>query len=293
LKKIIPAFDFTKQLNNHLGFSFTKLEESYTGYNAVQPHRHKYYEVIYFSETGGVHEVDFNVFNIHAHSIHFVSPEQVHLLRREKHVLGYVLSFSDEFFLESEASNIFTSTLPYFNNPYANPLLQLKTTEQNNECVSFLLKIKDEFYSENPDKRLAIQSWMKLLLITCKRFYTSENFENTQPYILSDITLKFKKLLEVEFRNIKSVSDYAQLLNLSPGYLSETIQKDTGKTAGEFIHDRLVLETKRLLFHSQKSIKEIAAELKYDDPSYFSKFFKTHTGTTPELFRQAIREKYQ
>jgi AraC-like DNA-binding protein len=61
----------------------------------------------------------------------------------------------------------------------------------------------------------------------------------------------------------------------------------------EIIFDRIILEAKRLLYHSSKSIKEIATYLNYDDPSYFSRFFKTHVQSSPEEFRKQIREKYQ
>ncbi|MBK6643621.1 MAG: AraC family transcriptional regulator [Bacteroidetes bacterium] len=89
------------------------------------------------------------------------------------------------------------------------------------------------------------------------------------------------------------MSEYAQLLNITAGHLNDTIHKDLGKTAGELIHDRIILEAKRLLYHSENSIKEIATELNYKDPSYFGRFLKTHSGSTPDQFRKAIREKYQ
>ena len=97
-KKNIPAFDFNKSLHNNLLFEFTKLEESYNPYDASHPHRHNYFEVLYFNQEGGSHEIDFKSFPIEKNSIHFVSPRQVHLLRRNPDVTGYVLSFTDDFF---------------------------------------------------------------------------------------------------------------------------------------------------------------------------------------------------
>jgi AraC family transcriptional activator of pobA len=293
LRNIIPAFDFTKELKNELGFSFTRLEESYKGYNSRHPHRHKYFEVIYFKNSGGEHEIDFKTYKIFSASIHFVSPDQVHILKRENHVVGYVFSFTDEFFLEPGATNLFTDNFIYFNNSVASPVLQLKDNKQIKEIESIILRIRNEFGSAYQDKRIALQSLMKLFLIHCKRNYSSDLNENSNPSVQSEITRNFRKLLEQNFRNIKTVNDYSLLLNITPGHLSETIQKDTGKTAGEFIHERVILEAKRLLYHSQKSIKEIAAELNFEDPSYFSKFFKSRTETTPEQFRKSIREKYQ
>jgi AraC family transcriptional activator of pobA len=293
VKNKIPAFDFTKQLKNELGFSFSKLEKSYTGYNSQHPHRHKYFEVIYFSNAGGEHEIDFRTYKILSSSIHFVSPDQVHILSRKKNVVGYVLSFTDEFFLEHGSTNLFIDNFISFNNSGTAPVLQLKNPEQIKELESIIFKIEKEFENENQDKKMAIQSLMRLFLIHCKRSFIPDIKENNNVPLQSEITRNFRKLLEKEFRDIKTVNEYSLLLNITPGHLSETIQKDTGKTAGEFIHERIILEAKRLLYHSQQSIKEIAVELNFEDPSYFSKFFKSRSGTTPEQFRKTIREKYQ
>jgi hypothetical protein len=77
--------------------SFYKLEEAYNPYDATLPHRHNYYEILYFNESGGFHEIDFASHPVLANSLHFISPGQVHLLRRDKLVTGFVLSFSKDF----------------------------------------------------------------------------------------------------------------------------------------------------------------------------------------------------
>jgi AraC family transcriptional activator of pobA len=104
---------------------------------------------------------------------------------------------------------------------------------------------------------------------------------------------RFNLLLEERFITLHKVNEYAELMNVSPNHLSETIKKVTGKTAGELIQDRLVLEAKRLLLHSAITAKEIAYYLNFNDPSYFSRFFKTNAGLAPEEFRRQSREKYQ
>jgi len=292
MKKSIPSFDTTKHLNDSLGFSITDLEGSYSGYNSTSPHRHKYYEVLLFHGKGGVHEIDFNTYSIEANSIHFISPDQVHLLRREKNVNGYVLSFTEEFLLEAILNSRFIDQLGFFSDSNSQPLFQFNNKEAITECELFILKMKEEFFSDNPEKKFALHSWLRLFLIFCKRHY--EIFSGTEIINSrrSEITQKFKKLLEKEFRSVKSVSEYASRLGISAGHLSETVLKDTGRTAGEYIHDRIILEARRLLYHSHLSVKEIAAELNFEDSSYFSKVFKLRTGSTPDQFRKNIHEKY-
>ena len=121
-KNIIPSFDLYKTLDNTLGFELTNLEESYSPYDATLPHRHSYYEILIFKGSGGIHEIDFTAFPIVENSMHFISPDQVHLLRHEKHVTGYVLSFTKDFFLEEKSRQTYIDTIPFLNNPYASPV---------------------------------------------------------------------------------------------------------------------------------------------------------------------------
>jgi len=125
---IIPSYDFYKTLDSSSGFEFYKLEEAYNPYDATLPHRHNYYEILFFNKTGGNHEIDFTSYPVRGYSLHFISPEQVHLLRRNKHVTGYVLSFSKDFCYEEAAGITFIESFPFFNNPYSAPIVRLKTS---------------------------------------------------------------------------------------------------------------------------------------------------------------------
>src|SRR6202007_493100 len=111
-------------------FVFSNLEETYNPYDASSPHRHNYYEMLLFTESGGTHEIDFNVYPIQKNSLHCISPEQVHLLRREPHVNGYVLSFTKEIFLEEPIGANFIDRFPFFDNPHAVPVVQMNNVDQ-------------------------------------------------------------------------------------------------------------------------------------------------------------------
>lgn len=289
---IIPSFDIYKTLDNSLHFIFSRLEETYNPYDASLPHRHNYYEVLLFNQSGGIHEIDFNVYKIHKNTIHFVSPEQVHVLRRHKQVTGYVMSFSEDFFLASASGNALTESLPFFNNPYASPVLKI-TAVQLSHITQIISQIHSEFNSTNADRAEMLHACLAQFLITARRMYHDASVTAVTAASPPGLTHKFKMLAHKNFIRYKSVADYAALLNITPGHLNDSVHRDTGKSASEIIHDRIILEAKRLLYHSPKSVKEIAAELLYDDPSYFSRFFKARTGASPEQFRRHIREKYQ
>lgn len=82
--------------------------------------------------------------------------------------------------------------------------------------------------------------------------------------------------------------DYAENLNITTPYLNECVKSATGHPVSHHIQHRVILEAKRLLYHSNKSIKEIAGELGYDDNSYFTRLFVKITGMTPLAFRMKL-----
>jgi AraC-like DNA-binding protein len=104
------------------------------------------------------------------------------------------------------------------------------------------------------------------------------------------ITKEFKTALEKQYKSTKNPSDYAAQMNLSPSYLNECVKAVTGNPVSSHIQQRVVLEAKRLLYHSGKSVKEIAGELGYDDFSYFTRLFTKVVGMTPVAFRDKNRE---
>lgn len=104
------------------------------------------------------------------------------------------------------------------------------------------------------------------------------------------LTSKFKSLLEENYKRLKNPAEYAGRLNISTAYLNECVKATTGKAVSSHIQQRVVLEAKRLLYHSTRSVKEIAGELGYDDYSYFTRLFSKIVGVTPIVFRSTNRD---
>src|ERR1041385_4740577 len=173
-EKIIPSYDLYKTLGTPMGFEFYKLEEAYNPYDATLPHRHNYYEILYFKESGGNHEIDFTSHPVLAHSFHFISPGQVHLLRRARHVTGYVLSFSKDFCYAEAAGIEFVDSFPFFNNPYAVPIVRLEKKE-NKAVTELIAKIQSEYFSSADDKVNMLASYLTILLVTAKRLYKPQS----------------------------------------------------------------------------------------------------------------------
>lgn len=97
---------------------------------------------------------------------------------------------------------------------------------------------------------------------------------------------KFSKLVEQHYRTLHKVADYADLLFVTPKNLSKKIGLVSKNTPNDIIKERIVLESKRLLAHTQLTVKEIAYSLNYEDDAYFIRFFTKNTGLSPISFRK-------
>lgn len=95
-------------------------------------------------------------------------------------------------------------------------------------------------------------------------------------------------MLEKHFANVREPSFYAGKLKMSPSSFSKKIKLQFGKTPTQLIQERVVLEAKKLLHLTKKSVKEVAAELHFDDEHYFSRYFKNEVGIAPTQFREEV-----
>jgi AraC-like DNA-binding protein len=131
-----------------------------------------------------------------------------------------------------------------------------------------------------------LHAYMQILLIEARRIHQAQPgaiHTDTAAFLL---TKRFILLLDAHYLTTSSVADYADMLHVTSNYLSETVRRTQGQPAGKLIRERLLLEAKRLLRYSDLPVAEIATYLNFEDPSYFGRFFKKHTGFTPSAFRE-------
>lgn len=282
----VPTYDFFKKLDSKINFEYRKLEKVYTPYDASSAHRHDYHEIILFDKDGGTHEIDFQKHSIKKNSLHFIFPGQVHLLKRNKNVTGHVLAFKEEVFLPNA---IPVSTDFFFLSAINSSVLKIDLNTRN-KIDPILLNLIDEEKITRTYKEQIISAYLLLFLIEIVNLY-EKSPDLKKATATKNIYDQFKRLVDKNILTNHSVAEYASLMNITPGHLNDSIKSETGKNASEQIHERLILEAKRLLYHSTKSVKEISALLNYDDPSYFNRFFKLHTGITPKDFRGNARNE--
>jgi len=135
-----------------------------------------------------------------------------------------------------------------------------------------------------------IASNIELFFNYCERFYDRQFI--TRDNANKGIVEKFEELLNSYFSSEKphvlglpSVAYYAGELNLSPNYFGDLIKKETGKSAQEYIQNKIIDTAKNKIFDSSKTINEVAYELGFKYPQHFTRFFKQHVGNTPNEYR--------
>lgn len=156
----------------------------------------------------------------------------------------------------------------------------------------FTLLVDDGGEPTTSGRNLALQSLLYVLLQKVEQIAQRLIGKTDWPNITNrEVHFRFNALLNAHFRTQHTVEFYALALNLSPKQLSRNLIQNGGRTAQQLIHDRLLIEAKRLLAYSKLSIKEIAFTIGLEDPAYFSRLFKQKTGINPAAFRVMLDQK--
>ncbi|UZR96365.1 helix-turn-helix domain-containing protein [Chondrinema litorale] len=242
-----------------------------------QAHRDDYHLFFLLEEGTALFEIDFQKYRLEQHCIMYIQPFQVHRGLSVDNVEFYMLIINNES-LNSEYLQLLKDIAP------AQPLpLTKEVFSIISETTSLCLK----FYNRKHEKLhplLLRDSCNSLVaLIISQYLVKSKSIDTISRFEL--ITKKFRSILDSDFMHTKSPTDFAKKLNISNVYLNECVKKVTEKSVSYHIQQRVILEAKRLLYHSNKSVKEIAFELGYYDYPYFSRLFKKVTGMTALSFR--------
>ncbi len=252
------------------------------------PHRHNYYTIIWPLTATGKHVVDFKEYPILPHHVFFVSPEQVHQIITDPKPTGYVILFTSEFLEKSSIRPDFIANLKLFQKSDETPPLPL-TPKMIETLRPFAEQMLSAFHAKSDLFMEIIGAYLKLFLIECNGSCSLSPNTNTQSVEVEKTIVKnFKSIVEKHFTEWHQVKNYAEELNVTPNYLNEVIKSAIDVSAKDFIQNRLVLEAKRMAVFTEKSAKEIGFDLGFEDPSHFSKFFKTNTSQSLQNFRENI-----
>nr|WP_315034136.1 helix-turn-helix domain-containing protein [uncultured Chryseobacterium sp.] len=239
-------------------------------------HRDDHYMFILQKKGEFILKTDFNTLEMTGASIAFVAPGQVHQYIYQKGNEGWFL------FVEAGVvSETFRDILDMYQ-----WIRQSMSVEENDvifDLPPILEKIKkDNIPYRSSVERATVESVIGIIVSKIIESPTSGNQNSGQKY---SITKQFKKLISENFKKNKQVQQYAELLSITPLYLNEAVKEVTGYPASFWIQQKILLEARRLLLYTTMDVKRIAFDLGYEDPIYFSRFFKKGTGMTALEFR--------
>lgn len=229
-------------------------------------------------------ELDLLPIEVPTHCIFSLSPGQTLSLNHQTDDY-IVIQFNREFYCVQDHDHEVSCNGLLFNGALSAPMLQLNEEEQRS--FNILLEVMKEEFNNKDDVQLEmLRTVLKRFIIKCTRL---AKLQFADCLILPqelDTIRYFSALVEKHFRNLHKVSDYAELLNKSPKTLANVFKALGENTPLQIIHERIILEAKKLLLYTDKSSKEISFDLNFSDPVQFSRLFKKLTRVTPVDFRK-------
>lgn len=175
-----------------------------------------------------------------------------------------------------------------FHNVFEIPFVELDDAE-NSVVKKLFQNIREELECKDSSAEEMIRTYVKQIIIRATRKWKKQNLSNGDLKIPGnglDIFRDFSRLLEIHFREKHHVAEYAELLRIAPKTLTHKFKNLNLESPNQFIINRILLEAKRLLFYTDKPVKEIAYDLGYEDPAYFNRLFTAKTGNTPAQFKK-------
>jgi AraC family transcriptional activator of pobA len=236
----------------------------------------------------GVFSVDQINYSYEGFTVLFLTPYQKLKLVSEADEKIFILFFRGDYYcIEYHKEEVACNGL-LFNNIYFNPSIRL-TLEHYNYILGIFNYIQDESSEKHLFSESIIKTYIQLILAICSKQKSGSLDEKVSTGWLSNKNAaEFQKLLEHHFKSEKELSFYSEKLNITNNTLSKAIKKEFGKTPSQLINERITLEAKKLLHLTYLSIKEIAAELGFNDEFYFSRYFKKSVGCSPKRYREKV-----
>jgi len=273
--------------NGNLAFKYLEFEDN-SFFDHIQ--RNNYFSLIWVTEGSGKLKADFTEYDFASNSLFAFSPYQPYMFSGNVPIKGTAIHFHPEFFCIFKHHKEVSCNGVLYNNIYQPPFV---TVDEPSAATFKMLceQIKTEM--QNPDlaQYELLVSYLKIFLITAARLKTQQQPEAAaavkglkEPFILQ----KLKDAIEENFKIKHSPADYAEMLYISPKALAKITKSHFNKTLSSLINERIIIEAKRELYLSDKTIKEIAYELGYEDEYYFSRFFKVNADVSPQLYRETV-----
>lgn len=275
---MIKEFSYKKFGN--VEFSRSSLQDHFL--NSIEGH----IKILFIPENAII-QVDFQEIELKTDALLFINPNVV--LKPCETVSGQLMHFNKDFYcIEIHDKEVACDGILY-NNVFEIPFINLNT-EQSAEVQRIIREIKTEMNDEDSTTEEMLRILVKMIILKSTRIWKKQHqLADIEQQEDVQFLRKFSKLVEMHYKKLHTVADYADLLFITPKNLSKKIGLVSKKTPNEIIKNRIILESKRLLAHTSMTVKEIAYSLHYEDDAYFIRFFTKSTGISPITFRKQFK----
>ena len=249
---------------------------------AKDPHRDDGY-TFHIVEAGTVLiEIDFHKYEVTAPAVVYMHPSQVHSILGFDEVTVCSMAIKSDA-LNADYLQLLEDIVP------AEPLV---LTKESTSKVLSIFSLSLDFFKDdiNPLRYSLLRDSCNTLVVYLISQFLQQQRQAVSVSRYEIVNQSFRRILEKQFGKLKRAGDYADQLNISVAYLNECISATTGISVTRTIHNRIILEAQRMLYHTNKSVKEISADLGYDDYTYFSKLFNKVVGVSALAFRNKNRD---
>lgn len=284
----MKIFNTYTLINEHTGNTAFRIWDFEDNGQFCRVNRLNHYSLIWIKKGSGTATIDLSEHDFTHGTMFALTPYQSFKFREKEGLEGVALNFHPDFFCIHKHQDQVACNGVLFNNVYNPPMLQINDkTKGDFEMLISLMR--NGIQNVDLAQYDLLVSYLKVFLITASRIKVQQHPEeldavpdNTEPFILQ----KLMDMIEDNFKSKHSASEYAELLNISPQALAKITKSHFNKTTTNLIVERIIIEAKRELYLTNKSIKEIAFDLGYEDEHYFSRFFKNNVDISPTVYRE-------
>jgi len=248
----------------------------------AHPHRLRFYEILFLTAGGGFLELDGVSTEVRPCRLCFTAPGAIRRWRLDEAPQGYAVLFDGDFIREFFSDARFVEELLFFDNGGDSAFVDVGR-EEFARLITLVDAMRRELGAPRDVSDHILRAMLYQLLVEVGRHRPAAR----NGYCTGGEALpaRFASLVDLHFRSLRQVAQYAEALAVTANHLNQAVRSATGATASATIHQRLFLESRRLLLHTSRNVAAIALDLGFREPSYFNRFFKRMSGMTPRAYR--------
>lgn len=290
MQKDIPNIEFNAKKPNNSGIDILTIESLAARKDLVKDHHPEkahqvaFNMIVYYTEGESRQLVDFVWHPIKKNTIIHISKGQINAFQFTKGLKGYILLFTDSYLRKQINALPKNEIIRLFNAHLFSPIIQVP---KDSNVLSYFNLFYEEYTNSKEDynQENTYKSLHSIIFSKLERLKQYQTFHLKRTDKL-EMFLQFKSLLETHYKSSRNADFYADKLNITYKHLNTICKSAVGVTVKQFIDQFLVLEAKRLLINSDIKSTELAYNLGFEEPTNFVKYFKKHTGFTPNSFKK-------